>query len=73
MAMLASKPSYSTPSMGSSSQTPAPYSAGTSTYRNQPSASRADHSVYASPTESDFSEVYDAPDAVRCEPYPQSS
>ena len=67
MAMLASKPAYSAPSLGSSSsQTPVPYSATTSSYRNQPSASRAEHSVYASPTESEFSEVYDAPDAVRC-------
>ncbi|KAJ4356352.1 ATP binding [Didymosphaeria variabile] len=65
MAMLASKPSYSAPALGSSSQTSTQYSATLSSYRNQGAASRADHSLYASPTESEFSEVYDAPDAVR--------
>ncbi|KAF2447217.1 Ste11-type MAPKK kinase [Karstenula rhodostoma CBS 690.94] len=66
MAMLASKPSYSAPALGSSSsQTSTQYSASLSSYRNQGAASRADQSLYASPTESEFSEVYDAPDAVR--------
>lgn len=64
--MLASKPSYSAPSLGSSaSQTSTQYSASMSSYRNQGAASRADQPPYASPTESEFSEVYDAPDAVR--------
>ncbi|KAF1977985.1 protein kinase byr2 [Bimuria novae-zelandiae CBS 107.79] len=66
MAMLASKASYSTPTLGSStSQTSAQYSTSASSYRNQGSAPRAEHSHYASPTESEFSEAYDAPDAVR--------
>ncbi|KAL5422903.1 hypothetical protein PMIN04_004311 [Paraphaeosphaeria minitans] len=66
MAMLASKPTYSAPSLASSaSQTSTQYSASVSSYRNQGAASRADQSLYASPTESEFSEVYDAPDAVR--------
>jgi mitogen-activated protein kinase kinase kinase len=66
MAMLAAKPAYSAPPLASSSsQTSSQYSASVSSYRNQGAASRADQSLYASPTESDFSEVYDAPDAVR--------
>lgn len=34
-------------------------------YRNHTSAARAEHAFFASPTESEFSEVYDAPDSVR--------
>ena len=66
MAMLASKPSYTTPALGSSSsQAPMQYGANTSGYRNQGSASRPEHSVYASPTESEFADHYDALDAIR--------
>jgi mitogen-activated protein kinase kinase kinase len=66
MAMLASKSPYPTPSLGgSSSQASAQYNSSISNYRNHASNARADHSVFASPTESEFSEIYDAPDAVR--------
>jgi hypothetical protein len=66
MAMLASKSPYPTPSLGgSSSQASAQYNSSITNYRNHASNARADHSVFASPTESEFSEIYDAPDAVR--------
>jgi hypothetical protein len=66
MAMLASKSPYPTPSLGgSSSQASAQYNSSISNYRNHASNARADHSMFASPTESEFSEIYDAPDAVR--------
>jgi mitogen-activated protein kinase kinase kinase len=67
MAMLASKSPYPTPSLGggSSSQASSQYNAGMSGYRNHTSSARADHAFFASPTESEFSEAYDAPDAVR--------
>jgi mitogen-activated protein kinase kinase kinase len=66
MAMLASKSPYPTPSLGgSSSQASAQYNSSISSYRNHGSSARTDHTMFASPTESEFSEIYDAPDAVR--------
>ncbi|OAK98051.1 MAP kinase-like protein [Phaeosphaeriaceae sp. SRC1lsM3a] len=66
MAMLASKSPYPTPSLGgSSSQASAQYNSSISSYRNHASNTRSDHTMFASPTESEFSEIYDAPDAVR--------
>jgi|TARA_R110002003_G_scaffold9_41_gene777 mitogen-activated protein kinase kinase kinase len=66
MAMLASKSPYPTPSLGgSSSQASAQYNSSISSYRNHGASARADHTMFASPTESEFSEIYDAPDAVR--------
>ncbi|KAF2639304.1 MAP kinase-like protein [Massarina eburnea CBS 473.64] len=66
MAMLASKPAYVPPSMGSSNaQTAGQYSSGAQSYRAHGSSSRADTTLIASPTESEFSEAYDAPDAIR--------
>jgi mitogen-activated protein kinase kinase kinase len=64
MAMLASKPAYQPPSLGSSTQPSAQYNSSLSGYRNHGS-SRTDTSLFASPTESEFSENYDAPDAIR--------
>jgi mitogen-activated protein kinase kinase kinase len=64
--MLASKSPYPTPSLGgSSSQASAQYNSSISSYRAPGANARADHSMFASPTESEFSEIYDAPDAVR--------
>lgn len=34
-------------------------------YRTHATNARTDQSMFVSPTESDFSEIYDAPDAVR--------
>lgn len=66
MAMLASKSPYPAPSLsGGASQSSAQYNAGHSSYRNHASSTRAEQSMIASPTESDFSEIYDAPDAIR--------
>ncbi|KAF1951122.1 MAP kinase-like protein [Byssothecium circinans] len=66
MAMLASKPAYVPPSLGSSSsQTSAQYNSSAQSYRTHGSSSRPDTSLIASPTESEFSEAYDAPDAIR--------
>jgi len=66
MAMLASKSPYAAPSMGGgASQSTAPYNAALPSYRNHPSNARVDHTMFASPTESEFSEIYDAPDAIR--------
>ncbi|KAF2872918.1 hypothetical protein BDV95DRAFT_360524 [Massariosphaeria phaeospora] len=67
MALLASKSPYTAPSLGgaSASQSTGQYSSSLSGYRNHTSSTRADHSMFASPTESDFSDMYDAPDAVR--------
>lgn len=66
MAMLASKSPYPTPSLGgSSSQASAQYNSSISSYRNHASTARTDHTMFASPTESEFSEIYDAPDAIR--------
>ena len=64
MAMLASKPAYQPPTLGSS-QPSAQYNSSLSGYRNHGSTSRTDTSLFASPTESEFSENYDAPDAIR--------
>lgn len=50
---------------GGSSQPAAQYNSSLPSYRNHASNTRADHSVFASPTESEFSEIYDAPDAIR--------
>lgn len=64
--MLASKAPYPTPSLGgTASQSSAPYSSTVASYRTHASNARADHSMFASPTESEFSEIYDAPDSVR--------
>lgn len=65
--MLASKSSYPAASLGSgsSSQAPTQYSSSSSSYRNLAPAARAEHAFFASPTESEFSEMYDAPDAIR--------
>jgi mitogen-activated protein kinase kinase kinase len=66
MAMLAAKSPYPAPSMsGSAAQSSAQYNAGLSSYRNHASNTRAEQSMFASPTESEFSEIYDAPDAIR--------
>lgn len=66
MAMLASKPAYVPPSINSSSsQNTSQYNSSAQSYRTHDSASRADTSLFASPTESEFSEAYDAPDAIR--------
>lgn len=64
--MLAAKSPYPAPSLGgSSSQAAAQYNSSVSGYRSHGSAARAEHTMFASPTESEFSEIYDAPDAVR--------
>ncbi|EMD96100.1 hypothetical protein COCHEDRAFT_98709 [Bipolaris maydis C5] len=66
MAMLASKAPYPAPSVsGAASQSSAQYNASLNTYRTHASATRADQSMFASPTESEFSEIYDAPDAIK--------
>jgi len=66
MAMLASKSPYPAPSLsGGASQSSGQYNAGLSSYRNHASNTRAEQSMIASPTESEFSEIYDAPDAIR--------
>lgn len=64
--MLAAKSPYPAPSMsGSASQSSAQYNGGLSGYRSHASNTRAEQSMFASPTESEFSEIYDAPDAIR--------
>jgi mitogen-activated protein kinase kinase kinase len=67
MAMLASKSPYSAPAMGGSapSQPPAQYNSSSSSYRTHATPARTEHAFFASPTESEFSEIYDAPDSVR--------
>ncbi|PSN69141.1 MAP kinase-like protein [Corynespora cassiicola Philippines] len=67
MAMLASKTPYPAPSLGasSSSQSTSQYNSTMASYRSQNAPSRQEHSMFASPTESEFSEIYDAPDAIR--------
>jgi mitogen-activated protein kinase kinase kinase len=66
MAMLASKSPYPTPSLGgASSQLPSQYSSNANSYRTHAPSTRADQTMFVSPTESEFSEIYDAPDAVR--------
>ena len=66
MAMLASKSPYPAPSMGGgASQSATQYNSNLSNYRNHAPNTRADHSMFVSPTESEFSEIYDAPDAIR--------
>lgn len=66
MAMLASKAPYPAPSVsGGASQSSAQYNASLNSYRTHASATRADQSMFASPTESEFSEIYDAPDAIK--------
>ena len=67
MAMLAAKSPYPTPSLGGgSSQSTSQYSNPTiSSYRSHATSARQEQTMFASPTESDFSELYDAPDAVR--------
>lgn len=66
MAMLASKSPYPALSMGGgASQSSGQYNSSAANYRNMASNARVDHSMFASPTESEFSEIYDAPDAVR--------
>lgn len=64
--MLAAKSPYPTPSLGGGpSQATSQYNATMNNYRSHTSAARADQTMFASPTESEFSEIYDAPDAVR--------
>lgn len=65
--MLASKSPYSAPAMGGSapSQPPAQYNSSSSSYRTHATPARTEHAFFASPTESEFSEIYDAPDSVR--------
>lgn len=67
MAMLASKSPYGASSLGGapSSQPSAPYNSTITNYRTHATAARQEHAFFASPTESEFSEPYDAPDAVR--------
>jgi mitogen-activated protein kinase kinase kinase len=65
MAMLASKSPYPTASLGGSSQPSAQYNSSVSSYRNHATAARQEHAFFASPTESEFSEIYDAPDSIR--------
>lgn len=66
MAMLASKSPYPAPAVsGAASQSSAQYNAALSNYRSHASNTRADQTMFASPTESEFSEIYDAPDAIR--------
>jgi len=66
MAMLAAKSPYPTPSLGGGpSQATSQYNATMNNYRSHTSAARADQTMFESPTESEFSEIYDAPDAVR--------
>lgn len=66
MAMLASKSPYPAPSVsGGASQNSSQYNASLNSYRTHASSARADQSMFASPTESEFSEVYDAPDAIK--------
>jgi mitogen-activated protein kinase kinase kinase len=64
MAMLASKSPYPAPLGGTSSQPSAQYNSSVSSYRNLAAAPRTEH-FFASPTESEFSELYDAPDSIR--------
>jgi mitogen-activated protein kinase kinase kinase len=64
--MLAAKSPYPTPSLGGGpSQATSQYNATMTNYRSHTSAARADQTMFESPTESEFSEIYDAPDAVR--------
>lgn len=66
MAMLAAKSPYPAPSLGGgASQSTSQYNAAMSNYRSHAPTTRADQTMFASPTESEFSEIYDAPDAVR--------
>lgn len=66
MAMLAAKSPYPTPSLGGGpSQSTSQYNATMNNYRTHATNARADQSMFVSPTESEFSEIYDAPDAVR--------
>lgn len=66
MAMLASKSPYPTPPLGggSAAQQPAQYTSSAPSYRTHAAPARTEQAFFASPTESEFSEVYDAPDAV---------
>ena len=72
MAMLAAKSPYPTPSLGGgSSQSTSQYSnPAISSYRSHATSARQEQTMFASPTESDFSELYDAPDAVRYALFP---
>ncbi|KAJ4312177.1 ATP binding [Neodidymelliopsis sp. IMI 364377] len=66
MAMLAAKSPYPTPSLGGgSSQSTSQYNATMNNYRSHSSNARTEQTMFVSPTESEFSEIYDAPDAVR--------
>lgn len=69
MAMLASKTPYPAALGGSSGQSSsAAYGSGMSSYRARPAAAGSASGLYASPTESEFSEAYDAPDSIRQDP-----
>lgn len=66
MAMLAAKSPYPAPSLGGGpSQPTSQYNPAMANYRSHATTARADQTMFASPTESEFSEIYDAPDAVR--------
>lgn len=67
MAMLASKSPYPAPSLGGGSSQPSTQYSGSSmsTYRSHATAARTEQPFFASPTESEFSELYDAPDSIR--------
>lgn len=66
MAMLASKSQYVAP-VGNSAPTPSShYPSSSASHRHQPTSTGALHGTrFASPTESEFSESYDAPGSVR--------
>lgn len=50
---------------GGSAQSAAQYNTTHPNYRTHASNARAEQTMFASPTESEFSEIYDAPDAIR--------
>ena len=65
MAMLAPKSSYPAPLGASSGQQSSQYSSSASGYRNRAAVAREGNGFFTSPTESEFSEAYDAPDSIR--------
>ncbi|OJD35955.1 ste ste11 protein kinase [Diplodia corticola] len=65
MAMLASKSQYVAP-MGNSAPTSSHYPPSSASHRHPHASATAHHGTrFASPTESEFSETYDAPDSVK--------
>ncbi|KAF2745846.1 protein kinase byr2 [Sporormia fimetaria CBS 119925] len=65
MAMVASKSPYAAPLGAAPSQQSTQYTPNVVGYRTHATPARTEHAFFASPTESDFSEAYDAPDSVR--------